>query len=557
MTRATVTKPKANKAKSKTIKKPESKGTKMSGSKTTKKSVSKSPKKPEFNCFQISTAAHQLYKNKEYKNAAKLFLSYKKDLEKLGNKDEGAAYAFWLLGISLYMSQKYAQCEVYLLKSARIYKYLKKRDYLNCMWWRGFSLQQRKQFRKAVASFNSACQWALANEGGNGDWPCSAFSQIGFCLWQVKDFVGAFEAFEKCLDVSNSASINNVSGYLEKVLQLLQTESTDLSRASSLRKLAERASKIVARKMKELPKPTTESHPVQDRRFGHVISDPYRWLEDIHSFDVKRWMALQSAISSQYLSSIPGRSEMLVRIHKLFAVDPPKTMFKGGPYYFTTNKQLSKLYRSDNPGKFPKLVLSSDELPENSTIHHTKISRNGNLVAYFAMTKGSDWQSIYVKNMSTGKRVPGVLKNLRACDMIWGKDDRGFYYAAFSQKSSYSQIKYHKLGTAQSQDKVLYTLDQPDVYASISMTADGKYLMVHTYGTKRDRHAIFLLNIKSSTHKRTIVLDEQSNGYYFIGQQNGLMYFMTDKNAPMFRIVSVSIQRGRGKEQSEWTYEIP
>src|SRR3982751_559173 len=118
----------------------------------------------EFNCFQVSTAAHQLYKNKEYKAAAKLFLSHKKDLEKLGNKDEGVAYAYWLLGISLYMCEKYSQCEPYLLKAARIYKYLKKADYMNCMWWRGFSLQNRKQFRKAAASFNSACEWSLETE---------------------------------------------------------------------------------------------------------------------------------------------------------------------------------------------------------------------------------------------------------------------------------------------------------------------------------------------------------------------------------------------------------
>ncbi len=502
----------------------------------------KTIKKPEFNCFQVSTDAHQLYKNKDYKAAAKLFLAHKKDLEKLGNKNEGAAYAYWLLGISLYMCEKYVQCELYLLKASRIYKYLKKTDYMNCMWWRGFSLQHRKQFRKAAASFNSACQWSLANDSKSADWPSRALSQIGFCLWQVKDFDGAFDAFERAVKLSAKASLSNVSSLLDKLLQLFHNDSYDKRHREHLRKLAERTSKIVSRQLSHPAKPITELRPVQERRFGQVISDPYRWLEDIHSAEVQKWMGVQSAVATMYLETIPGRSEMLVRIHKLFSIEPPKTMYKSGPFYFTTNKSLSRLYRSDKPGKFPKLVLSVDELPENCTIHHTKISRNGNLVAYWVMTKGSDWQSVYVKNMSTGKRVPGVLKNLRACDMIWSKDDRGFYYAAFSRDSSYSQIKYHKLGTAQSRDKVLYTLEQPDVYASISMTADGTYLMVHTYGTKRDRHAMFLLNIKSTRHQRTVVLDEQSSGFYFIGQKDGVMYYMTDKNAPMFRVVSVSIK---------------
>lgn len=505
-------------------------------------STRKTTKKPEFNCYQVSTAAHRLYKEKDYKGAAKLFLIHKNDLEKLGTKDEGAAYAFWLLGISLYMCEKYAQCELYLFKAARIYKFLKKTDYMNCMWWRGFSLQHRKQFRMAAASFYSACHWSLQHESKNTDWPSRALSQIGFCLWQVKDFKGALDAFEQSLALSAKTSLDNVSSLLDKIMQLFQNDSANTIHGERLRKLAERTSKIVARKLSQQSKPVTERRPVQDRRFGHVISDPYRWLEDIHSTEVQEWMGVQAASANQYLEAIPGRSEMLVRIHKLFSIEPPKTVYKSGPFYFTTNKSLSRLYRSDTPGKFPKLVLSVDELPENCTIHHTKISRKGKFVAYWVMPKGSDWQSIHVKNMSTGKKVPGVLKDLRACDMVWGKDDRGFYYAAFSRDSSYSQIKYHKLGTSQQRDKVLYTLDQPDVYASISMTGDGKYLMVHTYGTKRDRHAMFLLKIKSTRHQRTVVLDEQSSGFYFIGQKDGIMFYMTDKDAPMFRIVSLSVK---------------
>ncbi|MBI2810461.1 MAG: hypothetical protein HYX67_06510, partial [Candidatus Melainabacteria bacterium] len=248
----------------------------------------KATQKSDFDCFQVSTAAHQMYRNKDYKNAAKLYLSHKKDLEKLGNKSVGAAYAYWLLGISLYMCERYVQCEFYLLKSARIYKSLKMADYLNCMWWRGTSFQKRKQFKKAAVSFNSASKWAIANDSQSSDWPCRALSQIGFCLWQVKDFDGAFNAFEKCLALSSNASLNAVSSLLEKVLLLLQSDLTDPSRVPHLRKLAERAIKIVSRKLTQLPKPTTELRPVQDRRFGHVISDPYRWLEDIHSDEVRK-----------------------------------------------------------------------------------------------------------------------------------------------------------------------------------------------------------------------------------------------------------------------------
>ncbi|HEY9734404.1 MAG TPA: prolyl oligopeptidase family serine peptidase [Drouetiella sp.] len=510
---------------------------------------SRPQKRRVFDCFEISTAAYQAYIEKDYRKSANLLLAWEDDFEKLGSRDEGAAYAFWLIGIALYMCDEFARCEPYLAKSARMYDVLDQKETMNCLWWRANSLQTRKQFKKAARVFMSVAEWAVDHGAGRDDvdivdWYSRAYSQIGYCLWNAKDFDGALVAFDKCL--RSDAPLVAVSGLVEKMMHLL-TQSKNARHRAAFRKLIARANKIVDKGLKQLPVPETAVQPVVERRFGYAIGDPYRWLEDVHATRVHEWIALQNQYSNAYLEAIPGRSEMLKCIHKMFSAKPLKITYKIGPYYFTSDKPATKLYRSEKQGQFPELVLDSRDWPKDSRLSYMVISRNGKYVAYFVTAKGSDWQSIYVKNISTGKRVAGIIKDVRARTLTWDRDSKGFYYAAFRRGDDHCQIRYHKLHSSQAEDKLIYTIDEPDVYAAISIVGGSKYLMVTTYATKKTRHSIFLINIQSKHHKRLMVLDEQPYAFYFIGQNGDRVFFITDKNAPMFRIVYMSI---RDVEQS-------
>lgn len=506
----------------------------------TKSGSNKKTAKRVFDCYELNKAAHQAYLKKEYQAAADLLLDWKKEFAALGTKDENAAYAFWMIGISLYMCKRFAQSERYLLRSAVIYKNIDNTAYSSSMWWYATSLQERKLFKKAARGFETACEWAIEKKLEPSGLPSRSYAQIGFCLWRAKNYDGALTAFRNCIGWSKNESVVLVANLMQKLLQIYSELPKSNTRRAGLRKLIDRATNIAEAKLRELSAPETQTESVHERKFGHVIADPFRWLEDTQSEQVGKWIAAQKQFSEVYLDSIPGRSELLKRIHKMFSVKPVKVTYKIGSYYFTADKPLTKLYRSDKAGKIGELVLSSSDLPKNCTLSHITVSRNGKYVAYWVTSKGSDWQSIYVKNVSTGTRVTGVLKQLRAKSLIWDKTNGGFYYAAFPRGSDHCEIRYHRLRSKQADDKLLCRIDEPDVYASISMVSD-KYLMVTTYGTRRQRHSIFLINVKSSRHKTFTVLDEQPNSYYFIGQNNDRIFFITDKNAPMFRIVSLSI----------------
>lgn len=498
-------------------------------------------KKTSFDCFAVSTAAYRAYKNADYRTSANLLLVWKSEIENL-KRDQSAAYAFWLLGISLYMCEDYVACESYLLKAERIYRSLNKSETLNCIWWRAMSLQIRKHYKKSASVYKLASDCAIQFDLTNSGWPSRAQAHIGYCLWQVKEYAKACSAFSRSIDLGKDASLSSIDGLIEKLMHLYSDGAESKEHRIMLRKLIGRATKSVDAKLKKLSAPESRKDATKERLFGCVIDDPYRWLEDVYSDEVKAWISLQNYYSNEYLTAIPGRSEMLKRIHKMFSSKELKSTYKVGRYYFTSDKHPSKVYRSEKLGQFSKLVLSSDDWPKNHRLTNTVISRDGNYIAYFVNAKGSDWQSIYVKNMSTGKRIRGVIKNVRARTVVWDKESTGFYYAAFNEDDDRCRIRYHKLRSKQSDDRLIFTIEEPDVYASITMVDACKYLMVYTYGTRRTRHAMFLIGIQSARPKIVPIFDEQSYAYHYIGQKNDSVFFITDKNAPMFRIVSLSIR---------------
>ena len=96
--------------------------------------------------------------------------------------------------------------------------------------------------------------------------------------------------------------------------------------------------------------PETKKVEVQDDYHGHLVKDPFRWLEDTDSSDTQRWISDQNALTNQYLSDIPDRDSIRERLEKLWNYErfgiPTK---RGDSYFFSHNDGLqnqSILYRS-------------------------------------------------------------------------------------------------------------------------------------------------------------------------------------------------------------------
>ena len=255
-----------------------------------------------------------------------------------------------------------------------------------------------------------------------------------------------------------------------------------------------RAAKIILPKVSEYP--ATQKGDVVDDYFGTKVADPYRWMEDLDSKPVADWVAAQNKLTFDYLAKLPLREHFKKRITELW--DYPKVSIpaSGGRshYFYTKNSGLqrqSPLYMRASLTDAPSLVLDPNVLSPDGSVSMAQWSpsHDGKLLAYGLSEGGADWRTIHVRDIASGKDLTDEVRWMRFSDISWTKDSKGFFYSRYPEPPkgkvleaalSGQTIYYHRIGTPQSADKLIYELrvDLPMWFVGGSVTEDGRYLVI-------------------------------------------------------------------------------
>ncbi|HEX8313348.1 MAG TPA: S9 family peptidase, partial [Flavisolibacter sp.] len=216
--------------------------------------------------------------------------------------------------------------------------------------------------------------------------------------------------------------------------------------------------------------PVTKKVDTVDNYHGTTVADPYRWLEDDNSEETKAWVKSQNTVTQNYLSSIPYRNKVHKRLEELWNYTRYSAPFKEGDYYyFTKNDGLqnqSVWYRQKSLDAEPEVFLDPNKLSDDGTVSlgSLSFSKNGKLFVYAIQRAGSDWQEAFVMDAKSKKKLSDNLNYLKFTGFSW-KGDEGFYYSRYPEPKEGDKMKgknlnqtvyYHKIGTPQSEDVMIY-----------------------------------------------------------------------------------------------------
>lgn len=304
---------------------------------------------------------------------------------------------------------------------------------------------------------------------------------------------------------------------------------------------------------------------VKDDYHGTVIADPYRWLEDDHSEETKDWVKRQNELTFEYLHNIPFRKGLIDRLTELWNYPKYSSPFKeGGKYYFFKNDGLqnqSVLYSINDLNDQPSLVMDPNKFSEDGTtsLGGMSFNKNGDLLAYAISEGGSDWRTIKVKDLSTGKDLEDRIEWAKFTGISWAGD--GFYYSRYpepegdgelSDKNEFHKLYYHKIGTNQAQDKLIYAdtgNPQRNVYAGVS--EDENYLFV----TGSESTSGNSLKIQSLDQKELRTIYDAFDADLNVIDNNGSMILIrTNLDAPNNKIIAVDYNN---PSQEYWKEIVP
>lgn len=301
--------------------------------------------------------------------------------------------------------------------------------------------------------------------------------------------------------------------------------------------------------------PATKKVDTVDTYFGEEVKDPYRWLEDDRSEETEAWVKSENAVTFDYLSNIPYRDELKERLTELWNYEKVGSPFVEGDYtYFYKNDGLQNQYviyrykTGDSPDT-AEVFLDPNTFKEDGTISlgGLSFSRNGKLAAYSISEGGSDWRKILVMNAETKEIIEDTLVDIKFSGMSWYKND-GFYYSSYdkpegselSAKTDQHKLYYHKIGTSQKDDALIYggTEAEKHRYISGGVSEDDKYLFIYprvsTSGTK-----MLMKDLSQPNSPIVTVLGNTDTDSYVMENVGSKLFIMTNMNAPNQKIVTV------------------
>lgn len=313
----------------------------------------------------------------------------------------------------------------------------------------------------------------------------------------------------------------------------------------------------------EIQYPETRQVPLSETLHGVQVEDPYRWLEDDQSEETKAWVTTQNKFTQDYLSTLPQRDAINKRLKNLWNYERIALPSEfGGRWFFSHNSGLqnqSVLMVSDSLDAEPRVLLDPNTLSEDGTssLANWRPSEDGTKLVWSTSKGGSDWNEVFVRDVATGKDLKDHLKWVKFSMLSWAKDGSGFYYsrydepsagAALTAKNEFQKLYFHKLGTPQSDDRLIYQrLDEPEWGFRGSVSEDGDYLLIHVFQGTSPKTRIFYQ--KTGTEKVIELLPENDASYGFIGNEGPLFYFRTNLDAPRYRVIMIDTRK---PERANW-----
>ena len=319
----------------------------------------------------------------------------------------------------------------------------------------------------------------------------------------------------------------------------------------------------------QLQYPATRKVDTVDIYHGTSVADPYRWLEDDNSDETKAWVKAQNTVTQGYLSQIPYRDKVRKRLQELWNYTRYSAPFKRGQYwYFTKNDGLqnqSVWYRQKELNGKAEVFLDPNKLSEDGTVSlgSSAFSKDGKLFVYAVQKAGSDWLEAHVMNAVTKEKFTDSLQWLKFTGFSW-KGNEGFFYSRYPEpkaadklkgKNLYHSLYYHKLGTPQSEDVLVYEdREHPQRLTLAGLTEDERFLVVYSQEGSSSGREIRIKDLTKEQKDFTLLVKGFSAQASVVDNVGDKFLVRTNEGASNYRLVLID---PKNPAKESWQEIIP
>ncbi|HEV2817183.1 MAG TPA: prolyl oligopeptidase family serine peptidase [Allosphingosinicella sp.] len=306
--------------------------------------------------------------------------------------------------------------------------------------------------------------------------------------------------------------------------------------------------------------PDTTRGEVVEEQFGERVADPYRWLENDVRTDaqVRAWVTAQNEVTQAFLATLPARAAFRARMREMYDYErfglPER---KGGRYFYTRNDGLqnqSVLYVREGLGGAPRMLIDPNTWSQDgaTALAEWEPSEDGRFLLYSVQDGGTDWRTVRVLDVATGQPTQDEVRWVKFSNLDWARDGSGFFYsrfpeptgAQFQQLNENQRVYFHRLGTPQSEDRLVFeTPDHPRYNNTAEVSEDGNWLIVSSSEGTDSRYEITLIDLRAPNGPPRRLVTGLEHDWNYLGNRGTLFYWRTNNGAQRQRIVATDIAR--------------
>ncbi|AXB77365.1 prolyl oligopeptidase family protein [Novosphingobium sp. P6W] len=322
---------------------------------------------------------------------------------------------------------------------------------------------------------------------------------------------------------------------------------------------------ICAETMPDIDYPQTRRDPIVETLFGEDIADPYRWLEgDVRGApEVADWVERENAVTQDYLATLAQRGRFAKRIRSLMDYErfglPVKA---GGSYFYTRNSGLqnqAQLFVRKGLTAKPRLLLDPNAWAADgaTALDAWKPSQKGNYLLYSVQDGGSDWRILRVLDVKTGEPLTDQVRWAKFTGLAWVGEE-GFLYSRFPapqegaafQGLNYEQAVYfHRLGTPQDQDELVYATPEHPQYGHVAdVTQDGRLALITSHVGTDARHEVQVIDLahrKRDGWKAVPLVTGFTDDWKLVEGAGRRLWYVTNWNALRYRLVAIDLDAAK------------
>lgn len=321
--------------------------------------------------------------------------------------------------------------------------------------------------------------------------------------------------------------------------------------------------------MKAKPPVDTRKIEVVDTYHGIQVADPYRWLEEGDSADVKAWTDAENAVTRRFIDAIPGREKLAGQIRDLLEVGlvgapEVRDVRPGLRRYFHTKREGPQnqpvLYVRDGVAGADRVLIDPSSLSADATsaLDWWHPSNDGALLAWGHSDAGSEESTLQIRDVTLGTDLEDRIPYTRHSSVAWLPDQKSFYYTRYPDPGTvpvgdekyFCKVFRHVVGQSYRADTLVFgegraKTDIPQVLIS----PDGRWLVVRVHESW-GKSEIYLRDLSLRDKGAWVAVATGEDALFEPIVRNDGLYLHTNLNAPKYRLVAVDY---RTPDRAHWT----